>query len=906
MTSNEFWQNKIKAFLHDPPDKAVYLRKRDENQRGHEDRRDTLLQVLGLEFDIDETFDYWSASMQRVTIPTKDFWIDFHRTDRKEHPYFIHTISADDKKYEKISNSVLGTQKMRTFQVLDKVLEIEKEVLNELKDEDYKRMYFKIWRFFKELLEERLNKKMDGISQELVNLPADTRCPDHTIWDHLDISSAIYGAMKKGTPALLLFKISPVQSFISAARKEKDLWAGSHLLSYITFKAIMVVVEKYGPDSIVFPHLRSQPLFDLEKFPTGDLVNEKLGEKVKVANIPNRFLAIVNYGDFKSLKIEIERTVGETLESIANKALNEIECPDDTKESALSVVREYFNVTVEALRVKEELKNYAEFIDFVNRLELPAKTKEKYVEWLKILEELSGYSARPFDIDGLMFEILEAVVGYESSKFQKSTQPSGYKCTMCGQLNAINGEDYKVMKKFWDERAKKIDEIKHGERLCPLCLMKRYYSKWFENLFKDKTGGRIDVGFESVVNVAMAKTVNGVKYYKNFESHSEYSNFQSGLSSFFLKLAERIGSSDPLLAGKFLREAKNVSEKARINKQMYYVERLNLKSILSDFGIDKELKAELEKDEQLNKSISDLRELVREKIHKEIAGNSEQPKYYAILVMDGDDMGKLLAGEEMKPFHEYLHNEIQKRVRDRIQKSNVKRPLTPSIHIAISRALMNFSVNKVRKIVDKNNGKLIYAGGDDVLALLPVDKALKCAYEIQAEFNKRFDGWELLPAKTMSAGIIIVHYLHPLHDALERARELEKIAKDSGKNAFFIGFLTRGGQYAVAGAKWTILESEGLQTTVKLLQEDKISKRFVYDLLSNAESVPEEAIDSYIAYELSRHYKDYTRELAEKLVKCQDYVLVRETIRLSTRLKSLATLLKILIECDADIGGVGE
>lgn len=895
-----FWQNKIKAFLHDPPDKALYLRKRDENQRGHEDRRDALLQVLGLVFDVDETFDYWSASMQRIGILTEDFWIDFHRTDRKGHPIFIHTISATPKEYERISDSVLGIQKMRTFQILDKVLEIEKEVLNELKDEDYKRMYFKIWRFFKELLEKRLNEKMCEISQELVNLPADTRCPDHTIWDHLDISSAIYGAMENGTPALLLFKISPVQSFISAARKEKDLWAGSHLLSYITFKAMTVLVEKYGPDSIVFPHLRGQPLLDLEKFSTSALVNEKLDEKVKVANIPNRFLAIVSYEDFGSLKTEIERIVRGILESIANKALDWIGCPDSTKESALTVVRQYFNVTVEALPVKE-LKNYAELIDFINGLKLPAKTKEKYVQWLKILEELGGYSARPFDVYGLMFEILEAVVGYESSKFQKPTQPSGYKCTMCGQLNVINGEDYKAMKRFWDEMAKKIDEIKHGERLCPVCLMKRYYSKWFEDLFKDKTGSRIDVEFESVVNIAMAKTVNDVKYYEKFESHPEYSNFQNKLSLLLETLAEKISSDDSLLAEKILREANRIREKSKINKQWYYIERLSIKSILGEFVFDKEMKAKLENDEQISGIITNLRKLAKDKIHREIAGDSDQPKYYAILVMDGDDMGKLLAGEEMKQFHEYLHNEI----RNKIKASDVKRLLTPSVHMAISRALMNFSVSKVREIVEKNNGELIYAGGDDVLALLPVDKALKCAYEIQAEFNKSFDGWDLLPAKTMSAGIIIVHYLHPLHDALERARELEKIAKDSGKNAFFIGFLTRGGQYAVTGARWTIFESEGLRTIVKLLREGKISKRFVYDLLNNAERVPEEAIDSYIAYELSRHYKDYTRELAEKLVECQDYTLVRETIGLSTKLKSLATLLKILVECDADIGGVG-
>ena len=58
-------------------------------------------------------------------------------------------------------------------------------------------------------------------------LPADTRVPDHSIWSHLDIVSALAGAMQDAelasAPALLSMSFGPVQGFIAQARSTSDL-----------------------------------------------------------------------------------------------------------------------------------------------------------------------------------------------------------------------------------------------------------------------------------------------------------------------------------------------------------------------------------------------------------------------------------------------------------------------------------------------------------------------------------------------------------------------------------------------------------------------------------------------------------------------------------------------------------
>ena len=92
------------------------------------------------------------------------------------------------------------------------------------------------------------------------------RVPDHSIWDHLDLTSAFAGAFAAdpdGDAALLALSIGPVQGFIASARTTSDLWAGSHLLARLAWEAMKPVCEALGPDAILFPRLRGVPQVDL-------------------------------------------------------------------------------------------------------------------------------------------------------------------------------------------------------------------------------------------------------------------------------------------------------------------------------------------------------------------------------------------------------------------------------------------------------------------------------------------------------------------------------------------------------------------------------------------------------------------------------------------------------------------
>ena len=151
---------------------------------------------------------------------------------------------------------------------------------------------------------------------------------------------------------------------------------------------------------------------------------------------------------------------------------------------------------------------------------------------------------------------------------------------------------------------------------------------------------------------------------------------------------------------------------------------------------------------------------------KEVSG------YLAVLHMDGDQMGKRLS--ELKTL-----------------KDNQE----------FSRLLSTFAQELVPAIVKEHGGqmgRLVYAGGDDVLALLPLSHVLSCANEIRWQF------YEQTGCK-MSAGIAVTPANLPLDVGLTLAREAEEMAKEGfGRNAVVITEAHGTGQLRLAGAQWQI------------------------------------------------------------------------------------------------------
>jgi CRISPR-associated protein Cmr2 len=150
----------------------------------------------------------------------------------------------------------------------------------------------------------------------------------------------------------------------------------------------------------------------------------------------------------------------------------------------------------------------------------------------------------------------------------------------------------------------------------------------------------------------------------------------------------------------------------------------------------------------------------------------EAPAYYAILVADGDRMGATI---------------------DALQSEDA--------HRRFSRQVDQFAQNAER-IVRAYDGHLVYCGGDDVLALLPANRALACARKLHGEFVSCMQ--PVMPSgvsPSLSVGIAIVHVMDNLQVALGWARETEQYAKQT-RNAVAVARYPRSGGMNRARTAW--------------------------------------------------------------------------------------------------------
>ena len=183
--------------------------------------------------------------------------------------------------------------------------------------------------------------------------------------------------------------------------------------------------------------------------------------------------------------------------------------------------------------------------------------------------------------------------------------------------------------------------------------------------------------------------------------------------------------------------------------------------------------------------------------------------YGAILLADGDKMGALLdeAG-------------------------------TQDAHVAITRALSAFA-GSVPARVREFDGHAIYAGGDDVLAFLPLDQAHACARALSIDFADSLQTVaRQLQARnrpTLSAGIAIGHILEPLGNLRALASRAEKAAKGDQcgalkRNALGISLGVRSGATVDLRLRWD--DQTGHQTFARWIdayRDKTIPSRIAYD-----------------------------------------------------------------------------
>ena len=189
--------------------------------------------------------------------------------------------------------------------------------------------------------------------------------------------------------------------------------------------------------------------------------------------------------------------------------------------------------------------------------------------------------------------------------------------------------------------------------------------------------------------------------------------------------------------------------------------------------------------------------------------------YLTLLAADGDKMGKAISAID-----------------------------SAMAHRRFSFDLSRFAT-QAKEIVEEHHGYPIYAGGDDVLALVPLDTALACAWELRQKFCGLMAGWKESP--TLSVGIAIGHFLEPLEDLLGWARLAERYAKDAGRDALAVHLHTRAGAPLKVSGKWSEPESRRLDRQLSSLAEMHL-----------AEQIPDKA--GYDLRELARGYEGWAHE----------------------------------------------
>ena len=165
------------------------------------------------------------------------------------------------------------------------------------------------------------------------------------------------------------------------------------------------------------------------------------------------------------------------------------------------------------------------------------------------------------------------------------------------------------------------------------------------------------------------------------------------------------------------------------------------------------------------------------------------PTHYALLLADGDRLG-LLA--------------------------------TELGGAAVSNALDAFT-RKAPEVVREHDGVAVYAGGDDVLALLPTPQALSCARILSDTYRAAFadEGVEGKIEATLSAAVVFAQVRLPLGHVLREAhRLLDAVAKEgNGRDSLAAAVLKSGGTHCEWVSAWTRPHPEGGTCAVDRLRD---------------------------------------------------------------------------------------
>jgi len=851
--SEEYWRAKIWGLLHDPVLKALHnnsgrgkssFYKQLEVMKPWVETGKTPDQSGGKVLENILLADYIASASDRSAIGSVTASINYAPGKNPEKGLEITHLLSGAKQEFKIKLHTELIESKRQEYLEKKEGELLAEIDNHLRTDikNIKHLFWWLWRCLPEATCDLFDK-----DNSLMLMPAETRLPDASIWSHLSMTSALAGALagydltaaqiqrwqgndELSHPYLAVFSFSPVQELIKSSRKMRDFWAGSWLLHYLSAKVCWKLANQYGPDTLLYPSLYQQPLIDhwllqeIEKlkkeekidFDFSKWVKPPLPESLLTAGFPNVISLILPKDKVQAAMQTAQQTLLEEWLIIGDLVFKELHDkrhwmrelkPNHNSwqgwlKSQWQVYWTALPIGKQGIQLKSSAIDEQKDTEFQDWLDIQngtynLRTKENQLfkdKELDLLREAHkrrwkkyqrGFSANIGSWWGYIFDATRAsLASVKNARNWELPTAFGPRSTISGIGPVVSsGKDGKDWitegdtKKSWGKHDAGFFD--GTEQLNATEVVKRGLHKILPKL--------LGITEENITYPDLTSGVAG--YLKVNQSNPEHKrNFEKACQAIVDKYPD-LENTLAEIRGKWGIPWMDKKQ----NPKKYHPRLLNAGWILEDLPNSEALKAEYT--QGINQILS------------QCYPNNNPSDWYVLAAGDGDSMSEWLKGTKMKNYGDYIPSTLSVKLENFPEFLAIQKRMGPSTHNALSRALLDFS-NQLVPYLTQNRyaGRLIYGGGDDVLAytnlwewdkwLWDIRQCFKGAKDPREEFSNKGDYWQYLKddgekvglvdrplftmgsEATISFGIVIAHHSVPLAIALESLWEAEKKAKD--------------------------------------------------------------------------------------------------------------------------------
>jgi len=886
-----YWQSKIWGLLHDPILKPLHnntgrglnsfwqglgvMNDWVENELNPEESSKKIMKHIKLA-------DFLTSASDRGAVGSVNQFIDYNQQGLS----ISHLLSGEKLNLQiKQHGQLIGDRQKYLNNQENQLLEKIPQDLRENQDdlEKTKELYWWLWR----CLPEAVCQQFDNDYSLLIS-PAETRLPDSSIWNHASLTSAMAGALtgysltteeiqanwsknkELSHPYLCAFTFSPIQELIKASRKMRDFWAGSWILHYLSAKVSWKLAQIYGPDTLLYPSLFQQPLIDhwlLQKYPQfQQWIKQPNDRKILTAGFPNVIVLILpkekvasametaknellnGWREVSSLvldNLQNERYWMRELKPESNTWKGWLDSQWQTYYTAVPIGKEGVDLKSSELFKDDNVTadNQSEEDTWINiqnnaydLMGNNALFLKKELEFLrkagKIRWETQGRHPCSANVGSWWASIFDqtrfALASVKNARSWEIPTAFGDRSTVSGIGAVVHpGDDWLSegqSKKYWQRHAGLFDG---REKLNATETVKRGLHKILPELL-DLTEEQIDASYPDLTAGVAGYLKTGTEEGKK----TKLRYFQQVCSHLNQKII-----ADQRQIPRTVTQAWGIpwiDNNIDHNYSKYHPRFLNAGWLIE----------ELETQEDVNYR----QDLQREINHYYPANNPAD--WYVLSAGDGDGMSEWLKGSKLGNYKDYIAPDLPQKMEkspiahefnDFIQ---LPKRMGPSTHSALSRALLDFSNQLVPYLTEERYaGRLIYGGGDDVLAytnlwewdnwLWDLRQCFKGDIDPHNEFDNEGDYWQWNDPNTISPpvsprplftmgknatisfGIIIAHHSVPMAIALEQMWEAEEEAKEHyymhneekiAKDAVQVRIIFGNGNTLKATAKFAVFE----------------------------------------------------------------------------------------------------